>query len=375
MEINKQMKKRRRLRMQKYYEIEKVRKGEQLSGYKQAGIDEVGVESIAFGMVTTVVVMPEHSSMKPIDSKLISEHTIGMLYHQILKEAVFIRSFYCDAKAVDEAGTTKISKKMWKKCCQEIIKRNPEIDIVIDGKKGLPYFHQTRGVVGGDAKILSVSAASIVSKYLLDEMIIAESENFPMYGWRKNKGYARNIHLEAIQKHGITEFHRPKMTEKALKKGLKVESLTLPQERIEEMIFRAQNVIFKHPTATSEWGRKFLINAYCKCILDHEELTSKETYYLNELYKEMVKRCSRHKINMDVPLEPPHISRDDIYHRYQEITPFLRQHKSDVDEYTVNFLRKLFKPIKNNEQVSEKQKQYLYYYQQEILIKAQAKGA
>ena len=81
--------------------------------------------------------------------------------------------------------------------------------LLIDGNRFRPYPgipHQC--IVKGDAKIMSIAAASILAKTHRDEYMTALAEKFPQYGWQRNKGYPTKEHREGIRKHGATPAHR-----------------------------------------------------------------------------------------------------------------------------------------------------------------------
>jgi ribonuclease HII len=80
------------------------------------------------------------------------------------------------------------------------------IDGTVDMKKLLPI--PQRNIIKGDATSISIAAASVVAKVSRDHMMEELHDIFPIYDWNKNKGYLTKKHIEAIQKYGITEFHR-----------------------------------------------------------------------------------------------------------------------------------------------------------------------
>lgn len=93
---------------------------------------------------------------------------------------------------------------------KSIEKLNPQPNfIIVDGNKFKPYRsipHQT--IIKGDSKFLSIAAASVLAKTYRDAYMAEIHEEFPMYNWIKNKGYPTKEHRLAIQKYGITKYHR-----------------------------------------------------------------------------------------------------------------------------------------------------------------------
>jgi ribonuclease HII len=90
-------------------------------------------------------------------------------------------------------------------------KDNADFLVLVDGNQkipGLPVSVRQKTVVGGDSKIFEISAASILAKVYRDQLMSRISEEFPFFGWEKNKGYGSKDHLLAIQSHGVTSWHR-----------------------------------------------------------------------------------------------------------------------------------------------------------------------
>jgi ribonuclease HII len=81
--------------------------------------------------------------------------------------------------------------------------------IVVDGNKFTPYNNiPYKTIVKGDSKYLNIAAASILAKTYRDDYMKKLHEEFPMYGWNKNKGYPTSAHREAIKTYGATKYHR-----------------------------------------------------------------------------------------------------------------------------------------------------------------------
>ena len=106
---------------------------------------------------------------------------------------------------------------------ESILKLNPTPEyIIVDGNRfkplnQIPY----TTIVKGDSKFLSIAAASVLAKTYRDEYMNNIHEEFPMYTWKKNKGYPTEEHREAIKKYGTTKYHR--MSFRLLPEQLKLE--------------------------------------------------------------------------------------------------------------------------------------------------------
>jgi len=81
--------------------------------------------------------------------------------------------------------------------------------IIVDGNRFKPYNAVPfECIVKGDSKYMSIAAASVLAKTYRDDYMVKLHEEFPMYNWKKNKGYPTKEHREAIRKYGITKYHR-----------------------------------------------------------------------------------------------------------------------------------------------------------------------
>ena len=114
---------------------------------------------------------------------------------------------FVDEKEIDKINILQASILAMHKAISAL-KIKPEF-IIVDGNKFKPYYqipHQT--IVKGDSKYLSIAAASILAKTYRDEFMEKINTEFPLYNWKKNKGYPTKQHRLAIQKNGISNYHR-----------------------------------------------------------------------------------------------------------------------------------------------------------------------
>ena len=103
----------------------------------------------------------------------------------------------------------------------ENFENKPEY-IIIDGNRFKPVLDIPHScIVKGDAKFMSIAAASVLAKTYRDEYMNKIHEEFPMYNWKQNKGYPTQEHREAIRKYGVTKYHR--MSFRLLPEQLKLE--------------------------------------------------------------------------------------------------------------------------------------------------------
>jgi ribonuclease HII len=141
------------------------------------------------------------------DSKKVSESKREKLYEQITKEAITWGVGIVWQKEIDEINILNATKKALTNSLENL-KIKPDL-IMVDAlekidTKGIPY----KSLIKGDAKVYSISAASIIAKVTRDRIMRQYDEIYPQYGFLQNKGYGTAKHIEAIKKYGICELHR-----------------------------------------------------------------------------------------------------------------------------------------------------------------------
>ena len=184
------------------YEKKLYKKGINLIG----GIDEVGRGPLVGPVVAACVILPKnfyHEDIK--DSKKISEKKRERLYDLIMENALSIGIGVIDSQRIDEINIYEATKEAMILAVNNM-KIKPEY-LLIDAMKlniDIPY----EAIIKGDAKSESIAAASIIAKVTRDRMLIELDKEYPMYGFKKNKGYGTKEHLEAIKKYGVINSHR-----------------------------------------------------------------------------------------------------------------------------------------------------------------------
>ena len=167
-----------------------------------AGIDEAGRGPLAGPVVVGLVIMKPDSFIEGInDSKKVSEKKREILYEKIIEEAVDWSVGIVDQKEIDEINILNATKKALKKAIMDLNVK-PE-RIVVDALEnidtcGIPY----TSIIKGDAKIYSISAASIIAKVTRDRIMKEYDEVYPEYGFSGHKGYGTAKHIQAIKEFG-----------------------------------------------------------------------------------------------------------------------------------------------------------------------------
>lgn len=173
----------------------------------ETATDEVGRGCGAGPVVAAAVIMPlDYYNEKIQDSKKVSEKNRNILYDEIIKNAIAYSIQKASIEEIDSLNILQAAQLAMRRAILEIKETQ---HIIVDGnywKDELKIPYTT--IVKGDAKFLSIAAASILAKVHRDRIMYKLAEEFPEYGWEKNKGYLVKKHMDAIRKFGITKHHR-----------------------------------------------------------------------------------------------------------------------------------------------------------------------
>lgn len=180
--------------------------------YIEAGTDEAGRGCLAGAVTAASVIFPKGYQNPDInDSKKLSHQQRCSLAEIIKKEALSFGVAFVSPETIDRLNILNASILAMHQSLSKL-KPQPEF-ILVDGNRFKPYHEvQHLCVVKGDAKFLSIAAASILAKTYRDEYMEKLHEEFPQYNWAKNKGYPTEEHRAAIRKFGPTPYHRKSFT-------------------------------------------------------------------------------------------------------------------------------------------------------------------
>ncbi|RDY59233.1 ribonuclease HII [Flagellimonas nanhaiensis] len=174
----------------------------------EAGTDEAGRGCLAGPVTAGAIILPEGFSNSILnDSKQLSESKRELLRPILEQEAVTYAVCHVFEDEIDKINILNASFLAMHRALDNLSK-NPKF-ILVDGNRFKPYPsipHEC--IIKGDGKYMSIAAASILAKTYRDEYMAKIHEEFPMYNWKKNKGYPTKEHREAIKKHGLTKYHR-----------------------------------------------------------------------------------------------------------------------------------------------------------------------
>lgn len=171
------------------------------------GIDEVGRGPLAGPVVAGAVILPKDTDILYInDSKKLSEKKREELYEIIMEKAVAIGIGYASPERIDEINILQATYEAMREAIQKLAVV-PDIllnDAVTIPKVDIPQVP----IIKGDAKSISIGAASIIAKVTRDRMMVEYDRIMPEYGFASNKGYGSAAHIEALKKYGPTPIHR-----------------------------------------------------------------------------------------------------------------------------------------------------------------------
>lgn len=181
------------------------------------GLDEVGRAPLAGPVVAGCVLIPEENEKHKVwryinDSKRLTLEIRESLYDDIAGNC------YHGIGAVEPAEIDRINihhasllamKRAYEAMLASMVTKPENILALVDGKFPPPLgISRIQTVIKGDAQSLRIGAASILAKVWRDRLMATLHAEYPMYGWDSNVGYPTPVHLNAIKKHGISEYHR-----------------------------------------------------------------------------------------------------------------------------------------------------------------------
>jgi ribonuclease HII len=194
----------------------------------EAGTDEAGRGCLAGPVTAAAVILPADFKNTILnDSKQLSEKLREKLRPFLEEQAICFSVSHLEPNIIDKINILNASIKAMQEC---VLKLKPQPKyIIVDGNA--PFIHKngitnkagkiytateieilnsipSTSIVKGDAKFMSIAAASVLAKTYRDEYMNRIHEEYPMYNWKKNKGYPTKEHREAIRKYGVTKYHR-----------------------------------------------------------------------------------------------------------------------------------------------------------------------
>ena len=172
-----------------------------------AGVDEAGRGPLAGPVVAAAVVFPPDYENRDIDdSKRLSTRKREILYERIRADALAVGFGVIEADVIDRINILQASLQAMRDAVLELAP--PPDYLLVDGCHKIPIVMPQEAVVHGDARSLSVAAASILAKVTRDRIMEIYHRQYPRYNFMKNKGYGTREHREAIRDWGCCKIHR-----------------------------------------------------------------------------------------------------------------------------------------------------------------------
>lgn len=178
------------------------------------GIDEVGRGPFAGPVVAAAVILPKDEEILYLnDSKKLSEKKREELYDVIMEKAVAIGLGSENNEVIDEINIKRATHSAMRKAIADL--KNPKTgkafipDLLLVDAEHIPDIDVKQvAIIKGDAKSISIAAASIIAKVTRDRLMVEMDKVYPGYDFASNKGYGTAAHMEAIRKLGMTPIHR-----------------------------------------------------------------------------------------------------------------------------------------------------------------------
>ena len=178
-------------------------------GYKYiAGCDEAGRGPLYGPVVAACCVLPNDFKLEGLtDSKQLTEKRREKYIDYIKENALAYGIGIVSAEEIDEINIYEASRKAMLIALSEVRKKI-EVDYVITDAMPIDIDIESLPIIKGDAKSITIAAASVIAKVTRDRMMIELDSKYPEYGFKKHKGYPTKAHIEAINKYGVLPIHR-----------------------------------------------------------------------------------------------------------------------------------------------------------------------
>lgn len=186
------------------YENELYDKGIKYIG----GVDEVGRGPLIGPVVASCVVLPKDFVLEGLtDSKKLSEKKRNLFYDYIINNSLAYGVGIVSPEEIDEINIYEASRKAMIIAINKVRKQINLEHVLIDAMP-INLDIPTTSIIKGDAKSISIAAASVIAKVTRDSMMYELDEKYPMYGFASHKGYPTKKHIEAIHKYGLIDGYR-----------------------------------------------------------------------------------------------------------------------------------------------------------------------
>lgn len=172
------------------------------------GVDEVGRGPLIGPVVAACVVLPKDFILEGLtDSKKLSEKKREKFYDYIKDHALGCGIGIIGPEIIDEVNIYEASKLAMYEAIKQVRKQLPLEHVLIDAMP-LDLDIPSTSIIKGDAKSISIAAASVIAKVTRDRMMYELDEKYPQYGFSKHKGYPTKLHVQKIKEYGLINGYR-----------------------------------------------------------------------------------------------------------------------------------------------------------------------
>jgi ribonuclease HII len=177
------------------------------TGVLLAGVDEVGRGPLAGDVVAAAVILDPARPIEGLaDSKKLSERQRERLYIEIIEKSASWSIARASVAEIDEINILQASLLAMSRAVSTL-HMQPE-HVLVDGNKLPRWKYSAEAVIGGDDRVPAIAAASIIAKVTRDREMVALDAVYPGYGLAGHKGYPTALHIEALNRLGVTPIHR-----------------------------------------------------------------------------------------------------------------------------------------------------------------------
>lgn len=171
------------------------------------GVDEAGRGPLAGPVVSAAVVLHSEKLIWQIDdSKKLTENQREDLFELIIENSISYGIGLSSVEEIDEHNILQATVLSMKRAIENLT-IHPDF-FLIDGNYGIPGLRNSKAIVKGDSRSLTIGAASVLAKVTRDRLMKEIHVKFPEYDFMSNKGYGTASHIDAISKYGLSEYHR-----------------------------------------------------------------------------------------------------------------------------------------------------------------------
>ena len=171
------------------------------------GVDEVGRGPLIGPVVACCCVLPKGFTLEGLtDSKKLTEKKRDEYYEYLIHNTIYGLGII-DAEKIDEVNIYEATKLAMYEAIANV-RKQVNLEYVLIDAMPLDLDIPTNSIIKGDAKSISIAAASVIAKVTRDRMMIELDKKYPMYGYAKHKGYPTKAHIEAMHKYGLIDGYR-----------------------------------------------------------------------------------------------------------------------------------------------------------------------